>query len=77
MSVSLILTILTLLLQDGPSIYGGVLSAIHAIEDLQAKHGSNISLGMIDSVLREYNIDVQAIQKTYGYRPEGNSPAQV
>jgi hypothetical protein len=64
-SVRLILTMLKITLIDGPSIYGSVQSAIKDIERVLGNGPEGLTLGKVDSILRENNVDTEEIEATY------------
>jgi hypothetical protein len=64
-SVRLILTMLKVTLIDGPSVYGSVHSAIKDIERILANEPEGLTLGKLDSILRENNVDAEEIEATY------------
>jgi hypothetical protein len=65
-SLTLVLTMLRVALIDGPKEYGSV---INAIEDIKrtAQHNrvESITLGQLDSILRENNVDVEKLEGAY------------
>jgi hypothetical protein len=68
-SVRLLLVMLNLVFEDGPSVYGGVITAVDAINQLVDKEGINsVKLSQIDSILREHNVNVALIEETYSRR---------
>lgn len=65
MTVRLLITILQLVLEDGPSIYGDVLSALDDIHALINWKGRDITLDQLDRILEKNSIDIDAIVITY------------
>jgi hypothetical protein len=64
-SIRLILTMLKVTLVDGPSVYGSIHSAIEDIERVLANEPEGLTLGKVDSILRENNVDTEEIEATY------------
>jgi hypothetical protein len=65
-SLRLVLMMLKVALVDGPREYGGIANAIEDIQRTLTLNGEDsISLGKVDSILRENNVDVGKIEAAY------------